>query len=292
MEKIDLVFIILHYTAMLDTMECVSSIESYINETYRIIIVDNNSPDGSGKRLIDMYKENSNVQVILSEKNEGFARGNNIGIAFALKNYDFSFCVVMNNDTLLLEKDLFYKLKKEYAEREFAVLGPMIYTADGYADSNPVKKVVVDREYIVSSIKSEQRHLCAESNVIIRAIRNMWFRLKPLVKPEHHERKDFITKQYDVMLHGAVLIFSRKYFEYFSGFCPDTFLFHEEEILHLLVMRKGLKTVYEPNIHVYHKEDASTNNIYKTSHEKRLAKFTYSVESLKVLKCLYEQNDK
>lgn len=290
MVNVSLVFVILHYTAMKDTVECVSSIEDKTNDPYRIVIVDNASPDGSGQKLADLYKDDEKVHVVLSKKNEGFARGNNLGINYALENYQFKYCVVMNNDTLVIENDLLKKLDCEYARQKFSVLGPMIFTADGYADSNPVRTAAVDKNYIVSSIKSEKRHLKAESNAFLRSIRNVWFWLKPLVKPEMHARKDYLNKQYDVMLHGSVLIFNKDFFEVFSGFYPKTFLFHEEEILHLLVMRKGLHTVYEPAIHIYHKEDASTNNIYRSAHEKRLAKFTYSVESLEILQQLFDED--
>lgn len=289
MEKVDFVFILLHYTALNDTLECVESIQKYADGSYKIVIVDNASPDNSGIELEKKYKNSEDVYVLISHENRGFARGNNYGIEFALKNYQFSYCVVMNNDTLVIEDGLRAKLDSEYKKSSFAVLGPMILTADGYADSNPVSNNIVDYDYIVNSIDSEQRHLLAEANIFLRAIRNMWFWIKPLFRQEAHQRKNFIKKQYDVMLHGAVLIFSQDYFHEFQGFYPKTFLFHEEEILHLLVMKRGLHTVYDPDIHFYHKEDASTNNVYKSTHERRLAKFTYSVQSLNVLKDLYEE---
>ena len=71
---LDIAFVILHYMAVNDTIECIKSIEDNIDtKSYRIIVVDNASPNGSGLVLFEKYKDYSCVKVILNEKNLGFA---------------------------------------------------------------------------------------------------------------------------------------------------------------------------------------------------------------------------
>lgn len=51
-----------------------------------IIIVDNCSPNGSGKQLEKMYSKCINITVIINEENQGFAKGNNLGYQYIKEN--------------------------------------------------------------------------------------------------------------------------------------------------------------------------------------------------------------
>lgn len=62
---------------MEETINCVSSIRKNIDTSnYHIIVVDNASPNKTGFQL-KKYGDDSTVTVLLSEKNLGFANGNN-----------------------------------------------------------------------------------------------------------------------------------------------------------------------------------------------------------------------
>ncbi len=78
-----------------------------------IIVVDNHSPNGAGVEIAEIFKECSDVIVLINEANLGFAKGNNIGIKLAVeKGADFVIC--LNNDTVLLQDDFCDILVKEY----------------------------------------------------------------------------------------------------------------------------------------------------------------------------------
>lgn len=89
--------------------------QKYTN--YKIILVDNNSEDRN-KLKTDLFL-NQSCDVILSEANNGFAAGNNIGIKYAEEKYSPDYYWVLNNDTIvnpdclkkLVEKDLHTKEK-------------------------------------------------------------------------------------------------------------------------------------------------------------------------------------
>ena len=93
--------------------------------------VDNQSKDDSVDKIADFIQERDNTVLICNTENLGFARGNNVGIEYANKNYKPQYLVVLNSDTELMQDNLVEKLDKEYEKTGFALLGPLILTADG-----------------------------------------------------------------------------------------------------------------------------------------------------------------
>ena len=77
--------IILTYNNLEFTKACIESIKKYTEpDTYEIIVVDNNSEDDT----VSYLKELKDITLICNEKNEGFPKGCNIGIAHAQKEND------------------------------------------------------------------------------------------------------------------------------------------------------------------------------------------------------------
>ncbi len=141
-------FVILHYLVLEDTIECINSIINQIDtDNYEIVVVDNASPNKTGKYLFEKYDKNEKVTVILNNKNLGFSKGNNIGITYLLKK-KYDFITVLNNDTLLLQNNFFEVIKNEYLYSQFAVLGPKVYDPSGYNNSNPL-----DDEKLLTSLQ-------------------------------------------------------------------------------------------------------------------------------------------
>ena len=59
---IDIVFVVLHYLTIDDTIECVNSIKEKCKKgNFRIVIVDNASPNNSKNELKEVY-ENDNIK--------------------------------------------------------------------------------------------------------------------------------------------------------------------------------------------------------------------------------------
>lgn len=140
----DIVFVILHYMTPEYTKKCVESIQCRLDtKKYKIIIVDNASPDKSGQMLATLYKSSEDVDVVLLEENCGFAKGNNIGIKLSCEKYNPKFVIVTNNDTELLSTNLFSQLCEDYNQNQFSLLGPMICTKDGKCNVNPINEKIV-----------------------------------------------------------------------------------------------------------------------------------------------------
>ena len=97
--------ILVNYNGYNDTVECVKSIlqSNYCN--YKIIIVENGSKD-----LPRISKDkflNENCHVIISTINCGFSRGNNIGIRYAIEQYNAKYIMLLNNDTIIKPNTLY-----------------------------------------------------------------------------------------------------------------------------------------------------------------------------------------
>ena len=87
--------ITINYNGLKDTVEMIESLA--IHETYlhEIIIIDNASTDPLEHKLLQ--SKFPDIQVIRSEKNIGFAGGNNLGISQAKGEY----LLFLNNDTII-----------------------------------------------------------------------------------------------------------------------------------------------------------------------------------------------
>jgi hypothetical protein len=77
--------------------KCLSSIEKVSYPNYEVLIVDNNSKDGS----VEFFKENfSQYDVLSLEDNLKYAGGNNAAVEY-LKPKEEDFLVFINNDTIV-----------------------------------------------------------------------------------------------------------------------------------------------------------------------------------------------
>jgi len=90
--------VIVNYNGEKWAKECLDSVFNmdFCGSKYEIIVVDNNSQDGSVK-MIEKYHK---VKLIKSKENTGFAKGNNIGIEKSKGDY----VILLNND-LIVDKN-------------------------------------------------------------------------------------------------------------------------------------------------------------------------------------------
>lgn len=87
--------ILVNYNNAEDTIDCVRNLEEIEYNNYEIIVVENGSTDGSAEILRNEIRSHS---LIISETNDGYASGVNLGIKRALKN-EAEYILLLNNDT-------------------------------------------------------------------------------------------------------------------------------------------------------------------------------------------------
>lgn len=248
-------FVVLHYLTIEDTIACVNSIKSLkINcDQVSIVIVDNASSNGSGKVISEKYKKERNISVILNCVNEGFSRGNNIGCEYAKEWCDPDFYIVLNNDVVIEQLDFCNRIRKEYEEYKFDVLGPDVYNKSLDIHQNPLMETVPTLKEVSRTILFNQiiYNLYPISVPVMYFLKRREKRIKSINLYKH--------RQEGVVLQGACLIFSKKYVnDKNKVFYPETFLYYEEALLQLWNNMHGYKSVYSPEISVLHNESSST----------------------------------
>ena len=119
-------FVILTYNQLEYTKICINSIRNYCNKgTYEIIVVDNNSVDGT----VEWLKEQKDIKAIFNKRNEGFPRGCNQGIEIAEKNNDI---FLLNNDTVMMRNSLFNMRMALYSESSVGAVGAISNRVSNY----------------------------------------------------------------------------------------------------------------------------------------------------------------
>ncbi|MEI6101016.1 MAG: glycosyltransferase [Eubacteriales bacterium] len=109
--------VILTFNNIEYSKNCLESIRKYTEEgTYEIIVVDNNSTDGTKEWL----GEQKDIKLQLNETNAGFPAGCNMGIGLASDDSDI---LLLNNDTVVTSRWLSNLQKCLYSEDTIGAVG-------------------------------------------------------------------------------------------------------------------------------------------------------------------------
>lgn len=178
-------------------------------------------------------------------------------------------------------------LDKEYKKSGFALLGPLILTADGRCDNSPHFPPTIDH------VRKELKTFEKEERIIRQGLYRPYCGIrffKKLIQEKVlkrdvpiHRNMEFYQYQKQVVLQGCFIVFSEKAFNYVEGFDDRTFLYYEEPILYLNLMKHDLVTVYDPEIVIYHKDGRSTNTVAKKGRDKLLFINRYYQQSANIL---------
>lgn len=307
---VNIAFVCLTYNIVSETKDCITSIKKNIDtDSYHIIVVDNNSPNGAGRTLQEIYEGDVNVTVLINDNNEGFARGNNLGIKYAEK-FAPKFICCLNNDTLLPKQGFYEKINKEYEKSAAAVIGPKIILKDGSVlrSQRSLRSLQWYRNNLHQLELRIDNHACeveeqsTKTDGITRIVKGIYQKMPSWVKKLKRKVTLFqrslgsfkyCIKAKDVVLPGCCLIFTPSFFEKLDGFLSETFMFYEEDILYLDLKENNLMSVYLPGIKIIHMVGVSTAETYTGETEKRLFYLENFRDSLKILikkMELYEKN--
>lgn len=91
--------VVVTYNRLLLLKECLKCISSQLRSIDRLIIINNNSSDGT-KKYLNCYKNNSRVHVINLDRNIGGAGGFSLGIQHAFEDTTCDYFWVMDDDTI------------------------------------------------------------------------------------------------------------------------------------------------------------------------------------------------
>ena len=235
---IDLSIIIVNYNVK-DLLEnCVNSIFSSVkNLQFEIIIVDNNSYDGSVAHLKKKFSDNSCIKIIENKINLGFGKANNIGAREAKGKY----LLILNPDTVLqedtIEKTLdFYKLNPGMGALSCKLIMPNGKLDMACRRSFPTPSVAIYRMLGLSKI--------FPNNGIFGK-----YNLTYLDENQTYE-VDSIC--------GAFMLMRKDIFDQVKGFDEDYFMYGEDLDICFRIKQAGYKIYYYSGTSVIHFKGEST----------------------------------
>lgn len=271
-------FVILHYKTAQDTIECVESIMKQ-NTFSDIVIVDNASDNGSIELIENKYGSRKNIKIIKNKKNLGFADGNNIGYRYAKNILKADFIAVSNNDIVVESKDFAEKMIDIYDREGYYIAGPDIESLIDHKHQNPMKNRRISKKKAIKEIW-RYRGLLFLSKL---GVYDFLKKSKDNKSERKSENKTYDKMQKNIKLHGAFMVFSPDFIKKEDvAFRRGTFLYMEETILYEYCLKNHYKTLFTPDVKVYHKEDSSTNALFKATKQKREFVFENMIKSLKV----------
>ena len=184
--------------------------------------------------IINFLKHKKQLIIIENKKNYGFAKGNNIGMDYALKNLNPDYILLLNNDTVV-DKDFLKILVREgEADPKIGFLGPKMYYYD-----NP--DVI----------------WCIGGKIDWKLARGLHVGINETDIGQYPTKIDFDY------INGSCLLIKRKVLEEIGLFDEKFFLYFEETDLALRASKKGYKNTYIPNAKILHKVSKSGGGIKK-----------------------------
>lgn len=249
--------VILNYLNWKDTVECVETILNQSKKDLEIVIVDNHSLNESISELTNLYKNSSNITILETNENMGFAKGNNTGIKYCKETLGLYNVFVCNNDVLFEDSTFFSKLTELNLDNNVGAIGTMLIGADG-KNQNPVKLKINAYTLVKHLIEPTLNEIGLKKLTLFMHQVAQFIKKKrknDTLLTEHTSMLSRNGEEY--FLHGAAIYFTEEYLKKADGFYPETFLYYEENILGIIFEKMDLKMQYIDELKMYHKEDQS-----------------------------------
>lgn len=119
----DNILIVLNYNDAEATVKFINNAK-LCNAIHKIIVVDNCSTDDSFQILSNHCSEK--VDVILSDRNGGYAYGNNFGVQYAIKNYNPEICFISNPDVTFENTTIIEMANCLKQNKKIAIVAPVV----------------------------------------------------------------------------------------------------------------------------------------------------------------------
>jgi GT2 family glycosyltransferase len=202
---------------------CLSSLKttSYPLDKLEVIVVDNNSTDGSYKIVEEFHPL---ARCLRLDKNYGFTGACNRGA----KQSKGELLVFLNNDTIVTENWLIKLVKVAMSDESIGICG---------------SKIVFAEDPTLIDYAGGYLNIVGDGVSV-----NIWRKNKSVV----------ISSPVDTgYVVGTCLLIKKKLFEKLGGFDEDYFMYCDEGDLCWRSWLLGYRTVYVPNSIIYHFKEAS-----------------------------------
>jgi N-acetylglucosaminyl-diphospho-decaprenol L-rhamnosyltransferase len=206
----DVTAIVVAYNSAAVLEGCIAALRA---EGARVIVVDNASQDDSAARAAA-----AGAEVLLSPRNEGYGRGNGLGVAAARSRY----VLICNPDITVGQGSLGALIAAAGRFPQAGLVAPLIVEPDG-------------RRFVQPRSLLSPAHLNAARSVLV---------------PEGPASIPFVS--------GACFLIDRSLFNAIGGFDPEIFLYYEDDDLCRRLMDQRRAPVLVPEAVVTHRRGSSS----------------------------------
>ena len=231
----DISIIIVNYNVKEYIISCIQSIykHSKSNYSFEIVIVDNNSKDGTADILEKDYPK---ISLIKNKHNAGFSTAVNQGAKICQGKY----ILILNPDTLFVEDTLGKLINVAKNQKELGAIGPALVDYSG----------------------AFQQSFWRNPSIINTLL--SIFHLDLLNYKKNYKDKRFNIISNVENISGAALFLQRKIFNKLNGF--NEILFWMEDIdLCFRLKKLGRKIYYLPSTRIIHFSGKSAKTNYKVA---------------------------
>ena len=217
----ELSIITINYNGLKDTCALIETIP--FNDKLEVIVVDNASDNQEADQISSRFPH---VKVIKSDKNLGFAGGNNLGIKASTGKFIF----LINNDTYFEDFNVWALIDRLNSSSDIGIVCPKIRFAWSprpiqFAGYTPLSNITIRNQAIGFG---EEDH------------------------------GQYETAHPTPYAHGAAMLIKREAID-IVGLMPECyFLYYEELDWSMMFTRAGYQIWYEPKCTIYHKESQAT----------------------------------
>ena len=220
-QECEISIITINYNGLSDTCALIESIP--FNDKMEVIVVDNASTNDEASEISQRFPY---VKTIKSDKNLGFAGGNNLGIKAAKGKYLF----IINNDTIFKNFNIQPLIGRLESSKTIGIVCPKIRFVWAnnpiqFAGYTPLSRITIRNQAIGFG---------------------------------EEDRGQYEKAHPTPYAHGAAMLIKREAIEK-VGLMPECyFLYYEELDWSMMFARAGYEIWYEPASIIYHKESQST----------------------------------
>lgn len=190
------------------------------------------------------------LYLLPSVENLGFARGNNLGVAFLTKHFGVEHLLFSNTDIEILSPNcVSVLLDRLNRNGEMGAIGPCVVGLDGQYQEPHDRVISIYRQigWMLFPFLRKRRIVDASA---------------PARKPE---------SRYTYWVQGSFLLVRRSDFERVGMFDPHTFLYSEEPILAERLKRIGKRMYYEASVEILHYEGGTIVRKHGSKRSARMA---------------------
>lgn len=218
--------VILNYKTYEMTLDLIVQLKEISYKNFDIIVIDNNSPNESGK-ILEEKKAEMGYFFIKNPSNSGYAFGNNLGIRFGVKQ-GYKYSLILNNDVKITDSMFLNKLVSAIeSESDLGCVGPKVFDLDDNIVPPHIKRLGFFDMTFGIGLNRKKRKECVD------------------------------TECYVYRIFGCCVLLKNSVMEEINYFDERTFLYFEEDILAEKLLNKEYKSKYIPEAEILHMDSVT-----------------------------------